>query len=118
MPVERKSTKSMIMITHPKEVFMQKLPGNFQKTIVLMLALLALTSSKVQAATTVTVDDNKVTVTQPLTPVPVTATPVVFTQANAGGDFEGRISEVNYAQNWILLRDTSGRDRQVLVKQE
>ena len=82
--------------------------------IPLFIALFLLVSLKAQAATTVTVDNNdKVTVTQPN--VQAAVIPVVITQQVMAGDFEGRIVEVDYSQNQIIVQDSNGVNRQVLV---
>src|SRR5438128_521930 len=93
-----------------------------KRNVSLVVALLLLVSFKAQAATTVTVDDNnKVTVTpgiaQPVVYTPAVL-PVVVTREVSVGDFEGRISQVNYSQNWIVMQDSNGTNRQVSVKPE
>ncbi len=93
-------------------------------TVSLSVVSLLLVSAGAQATTTVTVDDSsKVTVSQPNVAVqPVVTetvvlqpTPVVITKEATAGAFEGRITEVNYSQNWITLQDANGTDRQVSV---
>ncbi len=89
--------------------------------------VLLLISFKAQAATTVTVDDNSnVAVNHPnvvIQPVVTETvvlqqTPVVITREASAGVFEGRVVEVNYSSNKILIQDANGIDRQVLVKPE
>ncbi len=46
------------------------------------------------------------------------AAPMIVTRTEITGDFEGRITQVNYTQNMITINDTNGRDRQVSVKPE
>lgn len=74
------------------------------------------------AATTVTVDDNnKVTVSPGIAQPVVYASapaPVVVTREILPGDFEGRISQINYSQNWIAIQDSNGTNHQVSVKQD
>lgn len=75
------------------------------------------------ATTTVTVDDNASTVTvnqnQPVgaEPVILNATPVVITKDANPREFEGEIIQIDYPKSQILVHDTEGRDRRVLVKQ-
>ena len=108
---------------------MKQLMGSFmQKTHVsLFIVMLLLVSLKVQAATTVTVDNNdNVTVNQSNGVVPpvitetvvLTQTPVVIIREAIVGAFEGRIVEVNFSRSQITLQDANGTDRQVLVKPE
>jgi hydrogenase maturation factor len=90
--------------------------------IVFMFLLISLPA---QASTTVTVDDNSTVtveqtqaVTQPAVTetVVVNETPVLTTQEVMAGDFEGRISQINYSQSWVMVQDANGTERQVSVK--
>ncbi len=91
-----------------------------KKTAISMfVASLLLVSLKAYATTTVTVDDNnKVVVTQPSAAVQTIATPMIVTSETLMGDLEGRISQINYSQNWIIVQDLNGNERQVTLKQE
>jgi hypothetical protein len=96
-----------------------------KKVYVLSFVLsLLLISLPVWAETTVTVDNNnnKVTVNQNQPSgepqQTVTQVPVVVTNVINTGAFEGRVVEVNYAQNLIVVQDSSGVNRQVLSKPE
>lgn len=97
--------------------------NNLDKTVrVFFVALLLLVcGAPAFAATTVTVDDDKVTVTQPNTRAQTVQTasvvPVVTRQA-VTGDFEGRIADIDYAQSLIIVQDASGVGRAVPVKPE
>jgi hypothetical protein len=109
---------------------MKQLDGSFMKKThaSLFIVSLLLVSSNAQATTTVTVDDNSnVIVNRPnvvVQPIVTEAavvlqqTPVVITREAIAGAFEGRIVEVNYSQNHIIIQDVNGTNRQVLVKSE
>lgn len=99
--------------------FIEKSPAALFVILALFTGLLLLVSLEAHATTTVTVDNNdKVIVTQPVTYVPVTAVPAVVTREAVSGDFGGRIVEINYLRPQILVHDTNGRDREVLVQSE
>ena len=70
------------------------------------------------AATTVTVDENKVTVdqNQPQTVV-VQNPPVVVAKVVDPRELEGEIIRVDYTGNMIVIQDINGRERKVLLKQ-
>ena len=101
--------------------------GSFMKKtyVSLFIVSLLLVSSKAQATTTVTVDENSnVTVNRPnvvVSPVVTETvvlqqTPVVITREAIAGAFEGRIVEVNFSRSQITIQDANGTDRQVSVK--
>lgn len=70
------------------------------------------------ATTTVTVDDNAGTVTVGQNqPGVLNATPVVIAKEENPMEFEGEIIQINYPKSQILVHDTGGRDRRVIVKQ-
>ncbi len=71
------------------------------------------------ASTTVTVDSNeKIIVTQPVAYVQTAVTPMVITRAPITGDFEGRIVDIDYSLNQIIVQDAFGTDRAVVVQPE
>ena len=99
-----------------------------------VLAALVFLSVPVLAATTVTVDENKVTVNrdqpgastttvvQPVVPVVsetvVLQSPtVVITKTEDPRELEGQIIRVDYPKSEIVVEDINGRDRRVLLKQ-
>ena len=77
------------------------------------------------AETVINVDDKDavtVTKTEPevvttTTAVAVKETPVVIVKEDNSKEFEGEILSVDYPESQILVRDTTGRDRRVIVKQ-
>lgn len=88
-----------------------------KKPMVPMLVLSLLCSAPVFAATTVTVDDERVTIdrsqTQPA--VVVQEVPVVVTQRDPK-DLEGEIIRVDAPESEIVVRDEDNRERKVVLK--
>ena len=96
------------------------------KRILAVAAALSLLSVVPAMADTVINVDEKdevtVTKTEPAvvtttTAVAVKETPVVIVKEDNTKEFEGEILSVDYPDSQILVRDTSGRDRRVIVKQ-
>lgn len=78
--------------------------------------------SSALASTTVTVESQGETVTtvvptESTEAITTAATPVVIEQTGNPKQFEGEIIRVDYPKSLIVVRDTFGRERKVIVKQ-
>lgn len=85
----------------------------FHKFSVVTALLLLCGSSQAATTETIVVVQPAVTETVVLQP-----TPVVITRDSKAVAFEGRIVQVDYSRNQIMIQDSFGANRQVLVKSE
>src|SRR5689334_171791 len=90
------------------------------KKTVLFLSIISLTAlPAVHAETTVTVNDDQVTVNRAATPTVVVQQeqPVILTTTQDPRELEGEIIRVDYPESMIVVRDANGRERKVWLKQ-
>ena len=96
-----------------------------KRSAVILGVWIALFALKPASATTVIVDDERATVTQPVTVIdPVGSQTVVVekdatvvTEVQDPRVLEGEIIRVDYPASTIVVRDIDGRERRVLLKQ-